>query len=913
MKFQKRLVVGLAIGLFILGAWVFLQPSSAWAAGETCVNGSSAPCEEDIQLLGCTLCHSIRLMGGNRNGTDRQIWAATGTNRHETAPKRADWTATVQSMIDKGSPAILELTAGYLNTNYCTSCTGPILGSPVPTTATITDTTATVTWTTSNSAFGDENTNTVLYYGTNKADVLLGPGCSSCQVVSISESVGNHTVNLTGLSSFTQYYLVNEATSGLGTTRSKYAPSFRTKRPSGGGGECIPATDPIPSRVYFSSQTATPSIGVLDPATDTVVASIPVNDTPSEMVAHPDGSTLYTMVGTSLSVVDVQGNVELGSVLGVGQFIFQHLAMDPDGSKLYLLYRQLSPRTLKIKVFDTTDPTTPTLMATISDPLFDICYAPLGLAVKPDGSQLYVACQNADTTKSDHFYMVDTATHAVTYTASYPRDDGQYFFVNALTVKPDGSTVYLALNNRQTGSRIQLFDGATGVKSGAIMLGLDSSPRAGAVTPDGSRLYVVDQQQGTHVIDTATNTVTKTMTKTKSYGVDLAMAADGTAAYTSMLFEIHHLNVSTDSWSATVTSGVDGAWQLATTPGRPGTPEVCPPGGGGPIPSYIYVSDAGDPYQIAVIDPLTDLQVASIPSNGTPSESVAHPDGSVVYVMEDTDLAVIDVLGNVELSSVLGAGEFIFQHLAMAPDGSKLYLLYRQIAPRTLKIKVFDTTDPTMPSLITTISDPLFDICYAPLGLAVKPDGSQLYVACQNANTANADHFYMVNAGTYAVTYTDSFPRDDGQYFFVNALAVSPDGGKVYLARSNRDTGSTVQSFDGATGLKSGAVALGLNSSPRAAVFTPDGSKLYVVDQQKGTHLINPATNTLTLTMPKTKSYGLDIAITPDGDHFYTTLLFEIHDIYTPTNSWFKTIKGNENDFSGAWQITISPGNPGTP
>jgi YVTN family beta-propeller protein len=157
----------------------------------------------------------------------------------------------------------------------------------------------------------------------------------------------------------------------------------------------------------------------------------------------------------------------------------------------------------------------------------------------------------------------------VTYTASYPRDDGQYFFVNALSVKPDGSTVYLALNNRTNGSRIQLFDGATGVKSGAIMLGLDSSPRAGVLTPDGSKLYVVDQQQGTHVIDTATNTVTKTMTKTKSYGVDIAMTADGAKAYTSMIFEIHHLNVSTDSWSATITSGVDGAWQIAATPGHP--------------------------------------------------------------------------------------------------------------------------------------------------------------------------------------------------------------------------------------------------------------------------------------------------------------------------------------------------------
>jgi len=193
--------------------------------------------------------------------------------------------------------------------------------------------------------------------------------------------------------------------------------------------------------------------------------------------------------------------------------------------------------------------------------------------------------------------------------------------------------------------------------------------------------------------------------------------------------------------------------------------------------------------------------------------------------------------------------------------------------------------------------------------LAVKPDGSQLYVACRQLASGVPDRFFMVDTATNTATLKASFPRDSGNYYFINGLTVTPDGSKVYVARSSTDTSTgTVEYFDGTTGAHLGAVSLPANALPRAGVFTPDGTKLYVVDQRWGTHLIDPVSNTLTLTMQQTLSRGLDIAITPDGLHLYTTLLYELHDLYTPTNSWLATISGALNGFSGAYQITISPG-----
>jgi uncharacterized repeat protein (TIGR01451 family) len=329
--------------------------------------------------------------------------------------------------------------------------------------------------------------------------------------------------------------------------------------------------------------------------------------------------------------------------------------------------------------------------------------------------------------------------------------------------------------------------------------------------------------------------------------------------------------------------------------------------GGTPIPRRIYFSnhDNANP-SIVALDPDTNMVAASIPVSGEPGDLIAHPDGSTLYAVVGADLAVIDVSANEIATTLTGVGD-LFNILAISPNGSRLYYLYRKTSgTATLILKIFDTTDLANPVLINTVTNAVFDGCYGPLGLGVSPDGSRLYTACRPTNTSLPDRFYMIDTATYTPTQTTTFSRDGSNYTFINAFALIPDGSKVYVARTNND-GSTVEYFDGNSGAYLGSIPLPDKALPRAGVFTPDGSKLYVVDQRLGTHVINPATNTLTSTLPKTQSRGLDIALMADGSQLYTALSGYLYNLDVTTDTWIATITGG---FSAAYQITATPGHP---
>lgn len=332
------------------------------------------------------------------------------------------------------------------------------------------------------------------------------------------------------------------------------------------------------------------------------------------------------------------------------------------------------------------------------------------------------------------------------------------------------------------------------------------------------------------------------------------------------------------------------------------------------IPSRIYLSNhasssTGDTSRIVAIDPVTGAQIASIAMVDDPEGLVSHPDGSTVYAAVGTDLSVVDVQSNTEVNHLLAVAGTdsavgLLEDIAIAPDGHKLYLAYRKLPTATLEVKVFDTTIPTNPTVSATIDDSAFDGCYGPLGLAVRPDGGAVYLACRPTTAGDPDRFYTINTATNAVTQTATFMRDASNYAFINAIAVNPGGTKVYLSRTDSD-GSTVEVFDGTTGSNVASIALPDTALPRRGAVSPDGTRLYVVDQRLGTHVIDTSNNTLLVTMSNTNSRGFDIAASPDGSHLYTSLLFSVFTLDTSTNSWSSTLSG---DFGHAYQITVTPG-----
>ncbi|HUK55344.1 MAG TPA: CARDB domain-containing protein, partial [Nitrospiria bacterium] len=404
---------------------------------------------------------------------------------------------------------------------------------------------------------------------------LFDPGtfhCSgSCLTFTDSTLVAHHVAGLTGLQSNKRYWVINEATSAHGTTRSTYAYSFKTKPGSVGS---------IPPRIYLSDPEggSNDRVMIIDPVTNTqILPSIVVTgNNPTELASHPDASAVYVMAGKNLSVIDVPTNSEFASLSGAGDSS-NHLAVSSDGHRLYLVYRDLLNSTLKIKVYDTTDSHSPSLVTTISDPVFNGCAAPLGIVVSPDGSQVYTACRPTVSSSPDQFYMVDTASNTPTITATFTRDSTNNTSINAMAITPDGSEVFVARDDGSGGGHatVEVFDGGTGSNIGSIILPASALPRAGVVSPDGSTLYVADQVLGTHIIDAVANTYVSTMTMATSRGFDIGITPDGTRLYTSLLFDVF-VNDSDGNPVTTITGSFNDAMQLTVTPGiaAPPSPDV---------------------------------------------------------------------------------------------------------------------------------------------------------------------------------------------------------------------------------------------------------------------------------------------------------------------------------------------------
>jgi YVTN family beta-propeller protein len=98
--------------------------------------------------------------------------------------------------------------------------------------------------------------------------------------------------------------------------------------------------------------------------------------------------------------------------------------------------------------------------------------------------------------------VIDTATNTVTATISVGEEP------IGVAVSPDGSRVYVT--NQAGFSTASVIDTATNTVTATIPVGMEAS--GVAITPDGSKVYVVNTRDNTvSVIATATNTVTATI------------------------------------------------------------------------------------------------------------------------------------------------------------------------------------------------------------------------------------------------------------------------------------------------------------------------------------------------------------------------------------------------------------------
>ena len=187
------------------------------------------------------------------------------------------------------------------------------------------------------------------------------------------------------------------------------------------------------------------------------------------------------------------------------------LAVSPDGSEIYVA----NLATNSVSVIDAA---TRSLVATVPVGAF-----PLNVAPSPDGDRLYVT--NA---VSNSVSVIDTSTDAVV--ATVPVSGAPY----GIAVAPDGDRAYAVA---QGGNRVAVIDTETATVVDSFPVG--GAPLFAAFTPDGTRLFVASQTNGLWALDPGTGTVTGTVGPPG--GVDVSVTRDGETVYgssTSVISEI---------------------------------------------------------------------------------------------------------------------------------------------------------------------------------------------------------------------------------------------------------------------------------------------------------------------------------------------------------------------------------------
>jgi len=244
-------------------------------------------------------------------------------------------------------------------------------------------------------------------------------------------------------------------------------------------------------------------------------------------------------------------------------------------------------------------------------------------------------------------------------------------------------------------------------------------PRWMAMTPDGSKLYVVNGSTNISVVDTKTNTVVATIPLVH-YASAIAITPDGRYVYyiltriTGSTHRIDVLDTSINSIITTVPINDISVWGLSNL-------AITPDG------SEIYVS-TNTPHKLIVISAATNTVVDLISlANGEHSGIAITPDGSRAYAVSRAsstvsviDIATRTVMTTIQVSNFIPS--YIRTFIEITPDGNKAYITYSKSG----SIAVIDT-NPASSSFnqeIGTISTTSTDLGQ----ITIASDGKMIFV-----------------------------------------------------------------------------------------------------------------------------------------------------------------------------------------
>ena len=247
------------------------------------------------------------------------------------------------------------------------------------------------------------------------------------------------------------------------------------------------------------------TISVINTVTDKVMATISAGKQPWAVAVTPYGKRLYisnhrainmvTAVNSEVTAIETATHAILASITLDNQGPANGLAISPDGSDVYVTTGHRAIEDANAVTVINTKTNQISARKVMPHPDNDIRF-PYAVAVSPDGKSLYVVHREG----VGCITVIDTATRKVVREIFLFGEGKESHASSSVAISPDGKTLYVA---GESGAPFAVAD----VASGRVSFPVGNLPplSAMALSPDGRRIYIAGEQTGTAVaLDTKT-------------------------------------------------------------------------------------------------------------------------------------------------------------------------------------------------------------------------------------------------------------------------------------------------------------------------------------------------------------------------------------------------------------------------